>query len=269
VRLGLTFTLLATCGSHCARPNKFAATGSNISYPADDRKPVEREAEAVRIRTAYAKRTSSAIYSLFEPAQLLMIQERERRLLSMLRWRGCRSLAKARILEIGCGNGFWLSEFIRWGARPENIVGVDLLPERIREAKHLCPGATTLECCDATMLSYETASFDLVLQATVFTSILSAAVKEDVATHMMRLVKRDGLIIWYDFHMNNPWNPDVRGVKKREIHRLFPGCRFAIESVTLAPPIARVVAPVSPALYLFLSSLKIFSTHYLGLITKE
>jgi hypothetical protein len=84
-----------------------------------------------------------------------------------------------------------------------------------------------------------------VLQSTVFTSILDVAMKQAVAGELLRVVKLKGLILWYDYHRNNPWNKDVRGVKSWEIHRLFPGCRITLQRVTLAPPLTRVLAPHS------------------------
>ena len=52
---------------------------------------------------------------------------------------GFAQLENKRILEIGCGNGDVLRDFIKWGARPENLFGVELIPERVDEAIHLCP----------------------------------------------------------------------------------------------------------------------------------
>jgi hypothetical protein len=53
------------------------------------------------------------------------------------------------------------------------------------------------------------------------------------------------------------------------IKRLFPNCRYEFQRITLAPPIARRLAPISWGLCLFLESLKIFNiipfgdTHYM------
>lgn len=107
-----------------------------------------------------------------------------------------------------------------WGTRPENMAGVDLLPDRIAEARRLCPEAVNLRCGSATKLEFPDATFDLVLQSTVLTSILDSGMKQSIASEMLRVLKPDGIILWYDYHVNNPWNPDVRGVKKREIHEL-------------------------------------------------
>jgi len=51
--------------------------------------------------------------------------------------------------------------------------------------------------------------------------------------------------------MNNPKNPDVRGVKKREIYKLFQNCNIVLKRITLALPLARLIAPWSfPLCYL-------------------
>ncbi len=224
--------------------------------------------ELRRIEEAYARRQSDFRYSLSNPAHLLIVQEREEKLLRLLAERGYASLETTRILEVGCGTGAWLRDFIRWGALPDNIWGVDLLPARIAQARELCPAGVTLKCQDATSLDVPDGSFDLVFQSTVFTSILSADVRRLLAQEMLRVVRQRGLIIWYDFHVNNPGNPDVRGISRKEITQLFPNCSISLEKLTWAPPLGRIVAPVSSSLYRALSCIKPLCTHYLGAITQ-
>lgn len=224
--------------------------------------------ELARIRAAYSRRRNRSIYSVFEPAQLLTIPERERQLLRMLSARGIASLESSKILEVGCGTGIWLREFVRWGARPENISGIDLLPERIAEARRLCPPEVKLECGSATQLKSGNAEFDFVVQSTVFTSILDPNLKMQIAGEMLRVLRPKGCIIWYDFRFNNPRNPDVRGIKAKEIRCLFPGCHVEFHKVTLAPPLSRPVARLSRTLHAILSSIAPLRTHYLALITR-
>jgi SAM-dependent methyltransferase len=235
----------------------------------DSLSPQAAEAEEARIRAAYARRQKGdARYSWFNRAYLFMVQERERQLLALLKQCGFASLETKKILEIGCGSGVWLREFIKWGARPENVFGVELLADRVAEAKQLCPTTVTIQCGSATYLAFPDAAFDLVLQATVFTSILDSGMKQKIASEMSRLVKQEGFILWYDYHANNPWNPDVRGVKKREIYKLFPGCRIALQRITLAPPLLRILAPYSRMACDLLSKIPWLCTHYLGVIQK-
>ena len=231
--------------------------------------PSSSKIEETRIREAYKKRQKGSLYSWFSPGHLFLIQEREREILKLLREKGIESLGDKRILEIGCGRGYWLRQFINWGARPENLTGIDLLSDRVAEARQLSPEFVMIECGNAEKLGCADASFDLVLQSTVFSSVLDLSMKHQIAAEMLRVVKGDGLILWYDFHMDNPINPDVRGVKKPEILQLFPNCRIELRRITLAPPLVRIVARYSWLVCYLLERLKIFNTHYIGIIQKS
>ena len=59
------------------------------------------------------------------------------------------------------------------------------------------------------------------MESTVFTSIMDPDLRRHVAAEMMRVFKPNGFILWYDYHVNNPCNQDVPGVKRREIYQLF------------------------------------------------
>src|SRR3712207_7932261 len=61
--------------------------------------------------------------------------------------------------------------------------------------------------------------YTTLFRSTVFTSVLDASMQQQMAAEMRRVVKRNGLILWYDYHVNNPWNSDVRGIKRQEITR--------------------------------------------------
>jgi ubiquinone/menaquinone biosynthesis C-methylase UbiE len=229
-------------------------------------------AEEARIRKVYSRRKDTAVYSglysCFNPGHLLMIQERERRTLELLQQHGYKDLKSKKLLEIGCGEGSWLRTFVQWGARPENVVGIDLLEDRVAESRRLCPAQMKIECGSAAKLEFFDESFDLVLQSTVFTSILDPSLRQQVAREMMRVVNRAGLILWYDYRVNNPRNSDVRGVKRREIAQLFPGCHIELERITLLPPLTRLLAPYSYLVCYVLGKLSPLCTHYLGVIRK-
>ena len=226
-------------------------------------------AEEARIKSAYQRPKPSGYYSWFEAGNLFVVQERERRLLRRLREHGYCSLAGRRVLEIGCGSGHWLREFIKWGVSPADTIGIDLRPEALSIAARLCPRGVTLQCMNGSTLDFEDESFDLVLQSLVFTSVLDEKMKCQMAQEMFRVVKKSGLILWYDFHVNNPWNPNVRGVRKAEITRLFPSCSIALERVSLALPLAKMLAPRSWIACYVLDRLRFLNTHYLGVIQKR
>jgi ubiquinone/menaquinone biosynthesis C-methylase UbiE len=225
--------------------------------------------EEARIRAAYQNRAKPAShYSWFDAGNLFVVQERERLLLKRLRRRGREPLTGSRLLEIGCGSGHWLREFIKWGVCPQDVTGIDLRQEVIPIAAQLCPTGVTLQSANASSLDFQDESFDLVLQSMVFTSVLNEAMRYQIAREMLRLVKKTGLIIWYDFHVNNPWNPDVRGVRKAEIRQLFPNCHVELERASLALPLTKILAPWSWTLCHLLSRLRVLNTHYLGVIQK-
>jgi hypothetical protein len=85
---------------------------------------------------------------------------------------------------------------------------------------------------------------------------------------MLRVLAPGGAILWYDFFVDNPSNPHVRGVRRREIEALFPGCRVSLRRATLAPPLARRIVPVSWNLAALLESLRVLDTHYFGMIRR-
>ena len=229
--------------------------------------PNLREEES-RIQEAYARRRNGHLYSRFNPAYLFMVQEREQRFLTLLSHYGCVPLENKTILEVGCGTGDLLRDFIKWGARPQNITGIELVPERVVEAVELCPKGIKVHQGNAAKLQFPDKTFDVVMQSTVFTSILDARMKEELASEMCRVLQPKGLILWYDYHMDNPRNPDVKGVKRREIRALFPNCEIRLQRITLAPPIARRLAPYSWFFCYLLSQIPLLCTHYIGIIRK-
>jgi hypothetical protein len=76
------------------------------------------DAEEARIKAAYARREAVVdrlLYSYFNPGNLFIVQDREREILALLKQYGRGALEGQKILEVGCGTGYWLREFIKWG----------------------------------------------------------------------------------------------------------------------------------------------------------
>ena len=57
----------------------------------------------------------------------MQFQEIERAVSDDLRQCTGGDLSEQRVLDIGCGAGGWLLEFVKWGAKPGNLVGIDAL----------------------------------------------------------------------------------------------------------------------------------------------
>lgn len=224
-----------------------------------------------RLRVEYLDRdrrfAGQDIYTLFNPTNLFIVQQRQRAVLALLRREGFYPLAGLRILEVGCGTGGVLREFLSFGADPQCLHGVDLLDWRVAEAKSLSPHFPLISA-DAQHLPYHDGFLDLVLQYTVFTSILDDDVKCSIAREICRVLKPNGLILWYDYWLN-PTNPQTHGIRPAEIRRLFPRCQFEFHRITLAPPVTRRLIWASWLLCYVLEQLRIFNTHYLVAIRPQ
>lgn len=222
--------------------------------------------ERERVAAAYRRRArSGARYTLFHPANLRFVQQRERATLAMLRRAGLEPLAGRRVLDVGCGSGGELVAFVRWGAWPTCLHGVDLLLDRLTAARRRLPPARWL-CATGERLPFADATFDLVTQFTVFTSVLDAERRARIAAEMRRVLRPGGAILWYDFCLPNPLNRDVRPVTRAELRRLFPGWRCTAQRLTLAPPLARLLAPRAPLLCALLERVPWLCTHDLALL---
>ncbi len=232
------------------------------------------EQELQRIGDEYAQRASSTVfsqrYSLFNEAALLQTQSLERHTLALLKKHSFTHLADKKILDIGCGNGLPLQRFLSYGALPQNLSGIDLLPARIEHAQTLHP-AIDWRVGSAHQLPYPDANFDLVSLSVVFSSILSQPLRGSIAEEAWRVCKPDGLILYYDFAYSNPRNPAVEGISRREMQELFqrPGANFDVQRITLAPPLARRIAPRFHWLASTLEELRILNTHLLCVISQR
>jgi SAM-dependent methyltransferase len=229
------------------------------------------EAAAVRLR--YARRFGDAQrYSLLDPAMLRLVQERQRAIAELLVAVGLRDVEHLELLEVGCGSGMNLVEFLRLGFRPDRLQGIELLPASVDQARTVLPPSLRIIQGDAAVVaatSIPPASVDIVFQATVFSSLLDPMFQNRLAAAMWRCVRPGGGILWYDFTVNNPRNPDVRGVPVRRIRELFPDGALRLRRVTLAPPIARALTRVSPKLYAVVNMCMFMRTHVIAWVAKK
>ena len=229
---------------------------------------MQNEIEKIAERYERRKAVVGGRYARFNPEVIAGTQERQRALVSLLKTQGIAELAGLDVLEIGCGSGSNLLELLLFGAKPENLVGNELLPERVEQARHMLPQGVRLFPGDASALPFEEASFDIVYQSTVFSSILDDALQCRIAEAMWRWVRPGGGVLWYDFTFNNPSNPDVRGVPLKRVRELFPQGRLSVRRVTLAPPISRRIVQVHPVMYAVFNALPLLRTHILCFLQK-
>jgi SAM-dependent methyltransferase len=220
------------------------------------------------IAARYARRAAGDLYNPLRPEVMQARQERERALAALLTRHVSAPLATLDVLEVGCGHGDNLLELLRLGCDPARLVGNELLPERAAAARRRLPAATALHEGDALALPLPDASFDIVMQSTVFSSILDDDFQQRLAARMWRWLRPGGAVLWHDFTVNNPRNADVRGVPAARLRALFPEAHVDARRVTLAPPIARRVARLHPSAPAFFNRLPLLRTHLLAWLGK-
>lgn len=216
----------------------------------------------------YARRSGGDRYSLLRPDVWQTVQERQRAMLRLFARLGWTDLSQRRLLEVGCGNGGNLLELLRLGFEPARLTGVELLPERAARAREVLPALLNVHAGDALALELPAGSQDIVFVSTVFSSLLDDGFQQRLADAMWRWVAPGGGVLWYDFTVDNPRNPDVRGMPLARVRALFPLGRTQSSRVTLAPPIARRVVRVHPCLYTAINAVPLLRTHVLAWIGK-
>jgi SAM-dependent methyltransferase len=228
-----------------------------------------RDSEADQVVERYARRNEGDRYSMLRPEVRLMIEERRRAIERLFFELGWDDLTTRRAIEVGCGSGGVLLELLRMGFAAKNLIGIDLLPESLAQARGRLPGALALIAGDACEAVIESSSHDLIVQFTVFSSLLDDRFQQRLADQMWGWLRPGGGVLWYDFTVNNPCNPDVRGVPLPRVRSLFPATRVIARRITLAPPLARAMCRVHPGLYAIFNSLPLLRTHLLAWIEKS
>lgn len=188
---------------------------------------------------------------------------------SLLSSNGIDKLDAIKVLDIGCGSGQWMRILADWGVKLNNLYGIDLLRDRILQAKEIVP-CMGFQIASGLMVPYKNKSIDLVSGHTVFSSILDGKIRYNLAQEMGRVCKPGGIILIYDFRISHPNNPNTTGISMSEIKKLFPGFTIKRRLLTLAPPIARKVVPLSHFIALALETfLPFLRTHGLYLIKEK
>jgi SAM-dependent methyltransferase len=158
----------------------------------------------------------------------------------------------AKILDVGCGTGSSLFQFVRLGFKPENMAGVDTSDERIAEARRRMPAAD-FRCESGDRMSHETGRFELVFESTLFMMLTSDDVAAPIAAEMIRVTRPGGFVMLADWRYSEPRSKTHKAVSRKRIRRLFD-VGGATEVVSrdrgaLVPPLGRFLSRRAPALY--------------------
>jgi SAM-dependent methyltransferase len=198
--------------------------------------------------------------SILHMGNLLMVQERERFLLRLFARQGIQSLEQLRAFEAGCSTGYNLRQLLQWGARPENLAGMDLDPAAVDYCKAHAP-EIRVHHGSADAIPEADEHFDLALAFTLFSSVPDEDVAAGIGRELFRITRPGGLIVVYDMRRRNPRNSKVHRIESEDIRRWFPKCPLRVQSITLAPPLSRRLAARAPFLYGSLATVPLLRTH--------
>jgi ubiquinone/menaquinone biosynthesis C-methylase UbiE len=207
-------------------------------------------------------------FGYFNPGDLFSVKDREWKLLKLMKNLGInKNPQNYRVLDLGCGNATNLANFVNYGFSPGNLFGLDIRKEDVIDAskyhKHL-----NLLVADGKRLPFPDESFNIILTFTLFATILDEGVREKVAIEIMRILKKGGIVLWYDMRVDNPLNPYVKKVTLKEIKKLFPKTSIKLKSITLNPFITRKLVSFSHTLTTVLNTIPVLHTHLYGIIKK-
>jgi SAM-dependent methyltransferase len=222
--------------------------------------------EVKRLRKIYIEYLRAGRWSHDSLGRQQMAKERSDAIETLINvWSGA-PLCECRILDVGCGYGKQLGWFNERGAKPENLFGVDLLAAHIESARKRYPTFNLIHS-NAEQLSFPDEYFDMITAFTIFSSVIDSKMAENIASEMLRVLKKSGAILWYDLRYPSPRNPSVRAMTRKRISRLFPGTDIQLKSISLLPPLADGLGPTAAITYPLLGSIPFLRSHYLGLLT--
>ena len=199
-------------------------------------------------------------HSILHMGNLLMVQERERFLSRLVARAGVGDLDDYRAFEAGSSTGYNLRLLLQWGARPEHLAGMDVDPAAVEYCRSHAPEIRVHEG-SADNIPEPDEQFDLAMAFTLFSSVPDEDVAHGIARELFRITRPGGLIVVYDMRRRSPGNPAVHKIDSEDIRRWFPKCPLRVQSLTLAPPIARAVGRYVPWLYGTLAAIPLLRTH--------
>lgn len=165
-----------------------------------------------------------------------------------------------RVLDIGCGSGWWLAAVAERWPQAE-LHGIDPLNERVKAAQARVPAAGIV-AGDVREVAYPPASFDAVFLFTVLSSLSSAEAAVAVATIAAALVTPGGLLVIWEPRVPNPLNRHTTFVSERRLRRALGPPEGAM-SLTVLPPLARRLGSRTAAGYQRLARVPVLRTHRL------
>ncbi len=223
----------------------------------------DRERELEQIKARYADYERSGRYDLWTLDNAgfdRLVRDRDRRLMDLIR----RSLPAfgGQVVDLGAGSSR-LAGVARTVSMPGTWLGIDIDPAAVADARNAYPWAEFV-VASADQLPLADGSVDVVVASALFSSLPSPAFDRAVAREIGRVLHSDGWLVWYDLRYDNPRNAGVHGIGRRALSELFPGWASELRSLSLLPPVARRLGPLTPIAYPVLHAIPPLRSHLIG-----
>ncbi|HEY7267081.1 MAG TPA: class I SAM-dependent methyltransferase [Solirubrobacterales bacterium] len=166
-----------------------------------------------------------------------------------------------RILDVGCGTGWFLRELAQSGINPGRLRGIDALPARVAAAREAAPGAE-VEVGDAGNLQFPDGGFAVVVQLTVLSSLGSHRAIRKALGEGMRVLAPGGLLLVYEPRVPNPFNRHTILLRDGDLDAAGASPREQ-STLTLVPALARRLGSRTQARYERLAGVPLLRTHRL------
>ena len=170
------------------------------------------------------------------------------------------------VLDVGCGTGLHLEMYQRYGCK---LYGIDTSQSMLEVAEARLGESAELRLADATQMPFESGFFDLAICMLALHE-MDESVRSKVISEIKRVMKRDGRILFIDFHPGRPRSFDgwrsklvillseiAAGRRHFRNYRHFMsigGLRHLIEESKLTIEKEKIVGDDTMALYLLRAS---------------
>jgi ubiquinone/menaquinone biosynthesis C-methylase UbiE len=179
---------------------------------------------------------------------------------------------QARVLDVGCGTGSSLLQFIKLGFLPQNLTGVDSSAERVAQAQERFPNVA-FHCESAEGMSFPDSTFDVTFESTLFMMLTDEDVARRIAGEMLRVTRSAGYVMITDWRYAEPRSRDHRAVTPKRIASLFDvgGATEVVarERGALVPPLGRFLSRRAPSLYFVVQGLLPFAVGQVTTVLKK
>jgi ubiquinone/menaquinone biosynthesis C-methylase UbiE len=172
--------------------------------------------------------------------------------------------SSGRILDAGCGTGWWLKRLEAEDRVTAELDGLDILPLRAMTARRRVPSAR-VEVGDVRALPYDSERFDVVTLFTVLSSLGGTDDMRRAIAEARRVLRPGGALLIWEPRVPNPLNRRTRFLSTGLLRDALAGMDLASRSTTLLPPLARRLDGRGAGLYPWLVRLGPLRTHRLVL----